>query len=41
MAVKFVKYVNDVCFGEKYEQCGQCEECWVKKSCFIRFRNKK
>jgi len=41
MPVKMLKYVNDPCFGEKYLQHDQCEECWVKNSCFIRFRNKK
>ena len=35
-----IKYVNDPCFGEKYEQIEQCTACWIKKACFVTFRNR-
>jgi len=41
MPVKFLKLVEDPCFGKKYEQIQQCPDCWIKKSCLIRFRNAK
>ncbi|MBW3001825.1 hypothetical protein KY338_01525 [Candidatus Woesearchaeota archaeon] len=39
--VKMLKLKKDKCFGEKYEKCEQCENCWIKPSCLVRFRNKK
>ncbi len=41
MKVKFLKFVNDLCFGKKYKQIDQCENCWIKQSCLVSFRNKK
>jgi hypothetical protein len=40
-AVKMVKLVKDPCFGKKYEQHCQCEQCWIKPSCLVCFRNRK
>ena len=41
MAVKFVKLAEDPCFGKKFETHEQCGECWIKNSCFMKFRNRK
>ncbi|RMF05492.1 hypothetical protein D6764_04585 [Candidatus Woesearchaeota archaeon] len=40
-AIKYAKLENDPCFGEKYEQIEQCNYCWVKESCYMRFKNRK
>ncbi|MEM4263281.1 MAG: hypothetical protein QW666_00085 [Candidatus Woesearchaeota archaeon] len=41
LSVKMLKLVNDPCFGKKYEQHCQCEQCWIKPSCLVCFRNRK
>ncbi|MEM4282470.1 MAG: hypothetical protein QXU88_00650 [Candidatus Woesearchaeota archaeon] len=40
MAVKFLKYSDDACFGKKHEQLEECKNCWIKNSCYMKFRNK-
>ncbi len=36
-----VKYARDPCFGKKFEQQDQCQNCWIKKACMIAYRNRK
>lgn len=41
MKTKMLKMVNDPCFGQNYEKEDQCPGCWIKKSCFAVYRNRK
>ncbi|MBS3175918.1 hypothetical protein J4457_01645 [Candidatus Woesearchaeota archaeon] len=41
MKVKLVKFVEDPCFGEKHNLVEQCKACWIKKSCSVKFKNRK
>ena len=38
---KMVKYIDDPCFGIEYDKLEQCDNCWVKKSCFVKYKNSK
>lgn len=40
MKIKMIKFADDPCFGKKYEQIEQCKNCWIKKACFVSFRNR-
>ncbi|MDP7646759.1 MAG: hypothetical protein QGH82_01615 [Candidatus Woesearchaeota archaeon] len=39
--IKMLKLEEDPCFGRDHEGIDQCEQCWLKKSCFASFRNRK
>lgn len=30
---KMVKYQNDECYGKKFKQIAQCNNCWISTSC--------
>ena len=38
---KISKLVDDPCFGEKYDETHQCTNCWIKKACNTRWKNRK
>jgi hypothetical protein len=41
METKMYKLVDDLCYGQKYEEIEQCEKCWVKQPCSVAFKNRK
>jgi len=41
LIVKMFKLEEDPCFGRQHDEVEQCDCCWLKKSCFASYRNRK
>ena len=41
MNVKICKLIDDPCYGKSYNQIEQCDFCWIKKACSVKWKNRK
>jgi len=39
MSTKFLKHVDDPCFGKSFELIEQCNKCWIKRACSVLYKN--
>ena len=40
MDIKTVKYKDDECYGQSFEQIDQCKKCWIKDACYVAWKNR-